>query len=125
MRALLRLQTFAADVPMQLSQILLDLETGKLMVNVAGAPIERLARDVRGLGLAIFTGLIACGLTIGALLSFSRLDRTVHGIPLLGALAAIAVGILSGAVITWSLASGKHWKFSIARWLERRQTRSR
>ncbi|HCF62142.1 MAG TPA: ABC transporter [Myxococcales bacterium] len=123
MRALLRLQTFATDVPMQLSQILLDLESGKFSVNLASEDLVRIHQSLKGLGFVAFLGFLACGLTIGAFISFSKLDFAFHGVPVLGALALLLIGMLFGAVALWSLSSGKGHKISVTRWLERRQRR--
>jgi ubiquinone biosynthesis protein len=121
MKAFLRFQTFATDVPMQLSQVLLDLEGGKFKVNIGSEDLERIHSGIKGLGLVSFLGFLACGLTIGAFVSFSRLDFTVAGVPAFGAAAVLAIGFLFGAVATWTLASGKSRKLSISKWLKRRK----
>jgi len=120
MRALLRLQTFATDVPLQLSQILLDLESGKFKVNIASEDLEQINRSLKGLGLISFLGFVACGLTIGAFFSFSKIDHPVGGVPLMGGLALIAIALSFAAVALWTFASGKVRKISIARWLNKK-----
>ena len=120
MKALLRLQTFATDVPTQLSQVLLDLEGGKFTVNVASDPLDHIHSAIKGLGLVGFLGFLACGLTIGAFLSFSKLDYAVHGIPVMGAAAVLLIGILFGSVFSWTVLSGRVKKISLQRWVKKR-----
>lgn len=120
MRVLLRLQTFATEVPMQLSQILMDLEGGKFKVNIASEDLEQIHRSLKGLGLISFVGFVACGLTIGAFFSFSRMDHTVHGLPVIGLFAASALAICFGAVAMWTFTSGRLRKISISRWLHKK-----
>jgi ubiquinone biosynthesis protein len=57
MKALLRLQTFATELPTQLSQVLLDLEGGKFTVNVASEELERIHAGIKGLGMVGVPGL--------------------------------------------------------------------
>lgn len=121
MRSLLRLQTFTTDVPMQLSQILIDLEGGKFKVNVASDDLARIESGIKRLGVVVFLGLLACGLTIGTFLSFARLDFTVRGVPVMGALSIAAIGVLFGVAAAWSLGAGRVKKVSLSRWLKRRR----
>ncbi len=125
MRALLRLQTFATDVPLQLSQIMLDLESGKFRVNIAGEDLDQIHRSLKGLGVISFLGFVACGLTIGAFVSFSRVDSLWRGIPVMGLFSVVAITVLFFLVAGWTLASGRIRKFSVARWLDRRKREAR
>jgi ubiquinone biosynthesis protein len=121
MRTLLRLQTFATDVPMQLSQILLDLESGKFRVNIAGDDLDQIHRSLKGLGVISFMGFVACGLTIGAFISFAKVDAVWHGIPILGMVSLFLIGGLFTLVALWAVASGRLRKISLARWLSKRK----
>ncbi len=115
MRALLRLQTYATDVPAQLSQILLDFEGGHFKVNVSSEGLDKINNSIKGLGLVSFMGFLACGLMIGAFVSFSRFDFVVRGIPVMGGLALLVIMFLAGVVITWTLSRGKMKKMSSQR----------
>jgi ubiquinone biosynthesis protein len=121
LRTLLRLQTLATDLPMQLSQILIDLEGGKFHVNVHIDELSRVNASIKMLGLVGFMGLLACGLTIGAFISFSRIDREVSGVPLLGGLAVLLIGMLFGTALTWTFLLGRVRKISLSRLMKRRR----
>ena len=56
MKSLLKLQSLAEDVPAQLQQILVDIESGKFRVNVRSEELDRIAVNVRTLGLTTFFG---------------------------------------------------------------------
>ncbi|MFN7133284.1 MAG: ABC1 kinase family protein, partial [Myxococcales bacterium] len=119
MKALLRLQTLANDLPTQLAQILLDMESGKFQVNVKVDGLDRLSGNIKALGLVAFLGFLSCGLTIGAFISFSRKDYEVWGVPVLGALAVLLIGMLFGLIVSWTLFSGRVRKISIQRMRKR------
>jgi ubiquinone biosynthesis protein len=56
MRTLLRFQGLATDLPIQLSQILLDLETGRFRVHVRSPELERMNTNLRA--AAVFAGAV-------------------------------------------------------------------
>src|SRR6185295_18347705 len=65
LRTLLRFQGLAADLPVQLSQILLDLESGKFSVNVRADQFDRMITSMRSAAVIAFLGLAACGFIVG------------------------------------------------------------
>jgi ubiquinone biosynthesis protein len=107
----------AEDVPAQLQQILVDLESGKFRVNVRSEELDRIAVNVRTLGISSFLGLVACGLTIGGFWVFARDLAGWRWLPLLGALALAGAGALFGlGLALWTLA-GPRRKIRVRRWL--------
>jgi ubiquinone biosynthesis protein len=116
MRSLLRLQGLAEDVPHQLSQILADLEGGKLRVNVRSADVERIGEQVRAVGTLVFLGLIAAALTVGGLVTLAFRPSPLPGIVALAAAAA-----LSAFALTLHLAPFRLRKISIRRFIPREQ----
>jgi ubiquinone biosynthesis protein len=117
MKSLLKLQTMAEDVPAQLQQILVDLESGKFRVMVRSEDLERIAVNVRTLGISSFLGLVACGLTIGGFWVFARDLAGWRFLPLFGGLALAAAGALFGAGLALYLASGPRKKIRLRRFL--------
>jgi ubiquinone biosynthesis protein len=67
LRTVLQLSNFLNDVPQQVSQILLDLEGGRLSVQVRDPESSRMRGAVRGVGMDVFWGLVAAGLLAGSL----------------------------------------------------------
>lgn len=84
MKTLLRLQTAATDLPLQLQQIMLDLEAGKFTVTVKAEQMEQLNSNMRALAVVAFAGLCACGFIIGTFIAFAKVDWTVFGLPVFG-----------------------------------------
>ncbi|MDR0965730.1 MAG: AarF/ABC1/UbiB kinase family protein [Myxococcales bacterium] len=121
LRAMLRLQTLASDVPMQLAQILLDMERGQFKLNLASEDLQQINTSLKGLGVIIFLGFLACGLTIGGFLSISKLDMSVAGVPIAALLSSVAIGLLFGIALAWSLLSGKSFKVNLTRFLNARR----
>ena len=72
LRTVLQLSNFLNDVPQQVSQILLDLEGGRLSVQVRDPDSSRMRSAVRGVGIDVFWGLVAAGLLAGSLPSFMQ-----------------------------------------------------
>lgn len=110
LKTLLRMQTLATDLPMQFSQILMDLEKGRFQVTLASAELEHINASLKGLGVIIFLGFLACGLTIGLFLSLAKMDAAVMGMPVQAMFSFVAIGLLFGIVLVWSLYSGKDFK---------------
>ncbi len=114
MKSLLKLQGLAEDVPSQLTQILVDLEGGKFRVNVHSEDLERVGGHVRALGVILFLGVLAAGLTVGGLMVLAVSGRAWLGATALGlAFALSSVGAL------YHLATMRMRKISLRRWLRR------
>ncbi len=120
MKTLLRVQSLATDVPLQLSQIMMDLETGKFAVNVRAEELEKLNANLRTATMIGFMGLCACGLIVGTFISFAQANWAVHGVPVLGLLGLTLAASLFGATFAWYLFAGKFRKVRISSWLKKR-----
>lgn len=100
LKTLLRLQSTATDLPIQLQQILLDLESGKFTVTVKSDQMTELNNNLRAIAVIAFAGLCACGFIIGTFISFASHPIEVWGVPLLGLFGIVAtVFLLSAAVV--------------------------
>lgn len=114
LKSLLKLQGLAEDVPAQLSQILVDLESGKFRVNVHSEPIDRIAAHVRSVGVMVFLGAGVAGFTISGFLVLAAGTRDWLGIVALGVAA-----VLAGIAGAYHGATGTIPKLSIRRFLRR------
>jgi ubiquinone biosynthesis protein len=112
MKSLLKLQALAEDVPTQLSQILVDLEAGKLRVNVRSDELDRIAAGVRGLAVMVFLGLLAAGFTVGGLVLVGT-----DGHPVAVIVSFILAGFLGGAAALYHLATARIRKISVRRFI--------
>jgi ubiquinone biosynthesis protein len=121
MRTLLRFQSLAADLPTQLSQILLDLESGKFSVTVRADQFDRLNENLRSAAIVMFMGLCACGLIVGAFISFAQTPMMYQGVPVLGVLGVALSAAIFGAVFTWYVFGRRFWKVSVSRWLTKKR----
>jgi ubiquinone biosynthesis protein len=119
MRMGLRMQNFATEVPLQLSQILLDLETGKLSVSVKSEGIDRISDAIRAVGFTLFLGLTSAASLVGASISFARYEWLFHGVPVLGLASLLLAGGLFGSALSWHVIAGRLRKIRISRWLKR------
>ncbi len=119
MKVALRLQNFATEVPLQLSQILLDLETGKLSVGVRSEGLESITRVLRSLAVILPLSMLSAAFVVGGFISFARFDREIHGWPLSGLIAVMMAGALAGAGITSYLLGGRLVKIRLSRWLRK------
>lgn len=119
MRALLRLQSTANELPLQLQQLLLDLESGKFTVTVKTEQLQELNNNLRALAVIAFAGLCACGFIIGSFISFAGKPWEIWGIPVMGILGiASTVFLFSTAVVRQ--AWGGFRKLSIKRFMGKR-----
>jgi ubiquinone biosynthesis protein len=121
MRTLLRFQSLATDLPTQLSQILLDLESGKFTVTVRADQFDKLNDNLRTVAIIAFLGLCACGFIVGAFMSFAQKPWMYGNVPVLGIIGIAVAAALFGAVFTWYVFGGRFRKVSVSRWLKKRR----
>jgi len=121
MRTLLRFQSLASDLPTQLSQILLDLESGKFTVNVRGEQFEKLTGSLRTAAVIAFLGPVVSGLIIGAFIAFAQKPWLVDGVPVLGVVGIALAAALFGGAFTWYLFGGRFGKVRVSRFLKPRR----
>ncbi len=119
MKSMLKLQGLAEDVPAQLSQILADLEGGKFRVHVRSESIDRIADNVRSLGLTVFLGLLASALALGGLFVVARQMAGSQVVLLLGFSALLFAGFLFGASLTVYWLGGRIPKLSLRKLIHR------
>lgn len=119
MKTLLRLQGVAHELPTQLSQILLDLESGKFTANVRSEQLGSINTTLRSFAAITFLGLCACGFIVGAFVSFAQRPWTIGGVPVMGLLGVLFAGGLFGAAMAWYLLGTHVRKVSVSRWLKR------
>jgi ubiquinone biosynthesis protein len=117
-KTILRLQGTANDLPLQLSQILLDLESGKFTVTVRNEQLESINDNLRALALITFSGLCACGTIIGTFIAFATHPIEVWGIPVFGLLGIGATMFLFSTAVVRQ-AWGGFRKVSLKRLLGR------
>jgi len=122
LRAALQLGLFIADVPMQISQVMWDLERGNFRVELRSETIEKLERDIRGLGMTVFGAAMAAALTLGGIYVLAREDWRVFGLPLLPLVAFSVAGAMFGVAFTWFLTGGQLPKVSVSGLFSKRRT---
>jgi ubiquinone biosynthesis protein len=122
LRLLLQAQGLMSEVPLQLSQILMDLEGGKFVVNLRNPELPQLVGAVRWLGLVVFAGLLSAALIVGSFVVLAfKTNWEWHGIPTLAIVGfVIALGLFSGSVTATMLAGRVH-KISLRRFFGRSQ----
>ena len=114
MKTLLRLQSAASELPLQIQQIMLDLESGRFTVTLRPDQIESVNNNLRALAVVAFAGLCACGFIIGTFIAFAPKQWEIAGIPVLGLLGiGASVFLFSTAVVRQVL--GGFRKVSIKR----------
>ncbi len=100
---LFRASGFVKEIPITVSQVLTDLETGKLAIQVNNPNFERIVRTVDALGVTIFMGLVACGLIGGSLVILGNYDIEILGVPVLPAVSLYLASMLFGGTL------GRYW----------------
>jgi ubiquinone biosynthesis protein len=117
LRTALQLAMLFEEIPLQIGQALMDLERGNLQIEFKSRGLEELDRNLRGLGMTIFSGLLTAALVLGG---FDWLSRpSPQGNVVAGVAFAIA-GILTGGAFGYYLTGGRLPKINAGRWLARR-----
>lgn len=123
LRNLLRARDLMHDLPLTASQILMDLEGGLLRVQLDSPKLDQVARNIDTLGVVVFTGLVAGGLTGGSLVALGQHDWALWGLPLVPLVGLWAASLLFGAALGRYLLAPRLRKVSLGRLLARRRRR--
>jgi ubiquinone biosynthesis protein len=116
MRSLFQLSSVLSEVPQQVSQILMDMEGGRLTVNVRDPESSKIKKVLNGLGIHIVWGLIAAGLLSGSLPSL-----LMSSPPPIGAYLCLGgAGLIALVTTVRYLVSPLLRKINLRTWLERR-----
>ena len=121
---LLRARDVTRELPLTASQILMDLQNGKLQIQVAGESLESLARNIDALGVIIFMGLVAGGAVCGSLFILARYNWLLWGLPVIPMVALYIASTFFGATVGRFFLSSRVRKISVSRWLSRRRRSS-
>lgn len=119
MKTLLRLQGAADELPVQLQQILLDLESGKFTVTVKAEQMAELNANLRAFAVVAFAGLCACGFIIGTFIAFANKGPEFYGVPVLGLMGIAGTIFLFSTAVVRQMWRGFR-KVSIRRFISRR-----
>jgi ubiquinone biosynthesis protein len=90
----------ARDLPLQLDQILMDLEGGRFRVETHNNQIEDLTRSIRRLGITLQLSIGAGTLLVSAAVLTAATDVNLLGFPFMKVISALAI------VISLGMASG-------------------
>lgn len=122
LRAMLQAHGVMTEVPMQLSQILLDMEGGKFAVNVKSTDLSQLVGAVRWLGITLFSGMVASALIVGSFVVLAaRGNWDVHGVPVLAVLGLVVPPVLFSIALLWTVMGGKLPRIPLRRLLGSRK----
>ena len=88
--------TAARDLPLQLDQILLDLEGGRLQVTTRNEDLRELNHSIRRLGFALLLAVGAAALLVSAAVLTAGTEASVWGFPFMKAISAIAIVVSLG-----------------------------
>jgi len=123
LRTLFRLQGFASDLPVQLSQILMDLESGKFAINIRAEQLGQMNKSLRSAALMVFLGFCASGFIVGTFIAFAQLSVTWRGLPVMGVLGLTGTVLLVGVALGWYVMAGGPSKLSVRRWVGKKKRR--
>jgi hypothetical protein len=102
----------------------MDLEAGRLTVQVENQKLDTIARNIDALGVIVFMGLVAGGLITGSFFVLARYELLVWGLPLLPIIGLYLASTLFGAALGRYLIAPRLRKISLgralARWRRRR-----
>lgn len=121
-KALLQMQGLSEEVPIQLSQILSDLSSGKFTVTVTGREIEKVSNTLLMSATTVAGSILGGSFIIGSFIGMAQLDWAVGGVPIVGIFGALA----GASVVTWVgayiLLRPRLKKISLIRLLTRRRS---
>lgn len=98
--------SFVTQIPQQMDQVLMDLESGNLTFTIRNDSIDQLGDVLNTLGTRLLLGVIASGLAIVAAMLLPPFDREIFGISIMliiGILAALSAGTLFWWALGWHI----------------------
>lgn len=103
----------AQDMPLVASQLLSDLEAGRLTVRVSHDEMDRIGRYLNDLGTKLFLGMVTMGLVMGTFTILARYPWEWDGWSVWGLFGGLASFGIVAMVITWHFVYGKLKKVSM------------
>ncbi len=120
-KAMLQMQGLSEEVPIQLSQILSDLSSGKFNVTVTGRELERLSSTLLMSATTISGAILGGAFIIGSFIGMAQLDWSVGGVPMVGIFGALVGAVVVSWVGAYVLLRPRLKKISLLRLLTRRK----
>lgn len=133
-KQILRFKGMFEELPLQVDQIMMDVSSGRLNINVSSRQLDGLVPSIRELGGLLALGMVAAASIIAAaLLIVPHFGETrLSGIPVLPVLAVWIAGwaaFLMVAVLAWAMFRGRDLRIRLSRWIpwlrRRKETRER
>jgi len=115
-RTLLQLSNLLSEVPQQISQILMDLESGRMSVQVNDPDSSLNRKTMRGIGIDIFWGLVATGLLAGSLPALMSFEPA----PPAAIWSLVGFGLIATIVTLRYFFTPALRKMRVRHWLKRR-----
>jgi len=103
----------AQDVPLLASQLLGDLEAGRLTVRVSHPEMNQIGRYLNDLGTKLFLGMVAMGLMMGTGTILARYPWEWNGWSVWGLFGGFASFGIVGMVLSWHFVYGRLRKVSL------------
>lgn len=100
LKALLQFEGISQDMPLQMSQILSDLSSGRFTVNFTNSQMDRMNASLMMAANTMAGAVLAGAFIVGSFIALAEIKVEVYGVPLvgvIGAAAACAVAIWVGA----------------------------
>lgn len=120
-KAMLQMQGLSEEVPLQISQILSDLASGKFTTTVEGRELERLSNSIMMSATTVAGAILGGAFVIGSFIGMAQLDWTVGGVPIVGIFGALVGATVMSWVGAYILLRPRLKKISLLRLLTRRR----
>ena len=120
-KTLLQFQGLSQDLPLQLSQILSDLSSGKLRIDVAGHGLEKMNSAILMAAATVSGAILGGAFVIGAFIGLAKLDWEFFGAPIVGVFGAVLAAMISVWVVAYTVLRPRVKKISLLRWFLKRR----
>jgi len=98
LRLLQQAQLAARDVPLQLNQLMLDLERGNIQITTVDPASAELREDIRHAGVRVALAVVAAGFSLSAALLLSQWAPSPWGVPVVAVLGVAMALLATGAL---------------------------
>ncbi len=117
---LMSLNHLLRDLPLQLDQVLMDIESGELRIQVSNDALDAHTSSMTILGSRVFMGFLSAGLITGGSILISSYDWRPNDVPILAIVGAVFILSAAGftfAAMSWHFVTGGIKKLRLAPWI--------
>jgi ubiquinone biosynthesis protein len=113
LRSAVQVMDGVQEMPLLASQLVNDLQEGRMSVQITNDGLAELSASLRALGTKVFLGLVTAGCITGSFFVLAQYPWEYEGVNLWALLGLLLSGGLASAVLTWHIIGRRFGKLKL------------